>query len=388
MRAWLANNRAALLLAVLLLGGAILGQAVAERTSGPEGPPLSSNVAQPGGALGLAMWLERLGYRVQRIESASTSLDEVSVLFVLLPVRPFARAEATALMDWVRRGGTLVYVPVPRFAPSTIDASARDALANELDIGTRFVPLVATASGTDAFFTAPRAHAFKVDTRWSLDLRGATWVPLVQEGDRVLVASHQLGQGRVYAVSAPPFFTNEDIDELDNAALTLNVLARASGPRTIAFEEAHHRVIETPDLLSVMRVSPWGWAISYAAALTFAFMVWGGRRFGPPVFAAAQPARSSGEYISAFAGLLQRRRATDWLQKRYAALVRRRVSARLGVRSDLPAAELARLLAERQPIDPAALARSLAALDGSSLGERALLELVRSTEEMLRMGGR
>ncbi len=388
MRGWLASHRAALLLATLVLGGAVLGQVVAERTSGPEGPPLSSTDAHPGGTLGLALWLERLGYQVQRVESSTTPLDEGGVLFVLLPVRPFARAEAAALTEWVRRGGTLVYYPGPIFAPATIDAAPRDALPSELEIATRFAPFTTTASGAEAFFTAPRVNTLRVDTRWALELSSDAWVPLVQESDRVYAASRTLGGGRVFVVATEAFFTNEAIERVDNAAFTLNVLARAPGARTVAFEEAHHRMIETPDLLTTMRVSPWGWAIGYAAALTFAFVAWGGRRFGPPVVAATQPARSSGEYISAFAGLLQRRRATDWLQKRYAALVRRRVAARLGVRSDLPAAELARLLAERQPIDPAAFAGSLSALDGSPLGERALLELVNSIEEMLGRGER
>ncbi len=387
MRGWLSRNRAALTLAVLLLAGGVLGQTVAERAGNREGPSLSSNDPHPSGALGMAMWLERLGYRVARIDSGS-SLDDVGVLFVLLPVRAFTRAEASTLADWVRRGGVLVYYPAPAFSPSTLDSSTSDPLATELDIAVRFGSFAATASGIEVFFSAPPARAFTVESRWGLDLGDDAWVPLVQEGDRTYAASRQLGQGRVYAVTSEALFSNGKIAERDNSGFTLNVLARASGSRSVGFEEAHHRMIETPDLLTVMRVSPWGWAVSYAFALTFGFMLWGGRRFGPPVAAAAAPARSSGEYISAFAGLLQRRRATDWLQKRYAALVRRRIATRLGVRSDLQAAELARLLAERQPIDGATFAAGLRALDGNPLGERTLLELVRSIETMLRAGAR
>jgi hypothetical protein len=238
------------------------------------------------------------------------------------------------------------------------------------------------------FFTTPPATSFSVNTRWALDTRGDDWVPLVQEGDRVLAATRQLGEGRVYAVTSEALFSNAAIAERDNAAFVSNVLARAPDPQTIAFEEAHHRPIEAPDLVSVMRVSPWGWAIGYAALLTFGFLAWGGRRFGPAVVPASLPPRSSGEYINAFAGLLQRARATDWLQKRYAALVRRRIATRLGVRADLPVDELARLLAERQPIDRAALAADLGALEGGPLGERSLLSLVRSVEEAIRIGER
>jgi hypothetical protein len=388
VRDWLTRHRAALFLAALLVGGAIIGQTVAERTRDREGPPLTSTDAHPSGALGLALWLERLGYPVQRIDQSGSSLDDVGVLFVLLPLRPFDRAEAAALAGWVRRGGVLVYLPSPNLTTALLDATPRDPLANELEVGLRVGSRTASASGTAPFFTAPPASSLHVDTPWALDLRAEDWVPLVQEGDRVFAASRQLGAGRVYAVSAEALFSNADIGEADNAAFVLNVLARVPDARTVAFEEAHHSPIDAPDLLSVMRVSPWGWALGYAALLTFGFLAWGGRRFGPSVIAAALPPRSSGEYISAFAGLLQRTRATDWLQKRYAALVRRRIAARLGVRADLPADELARFLAERQPIDRAALAADLVALEGRPLGERSLLALVRSIEEALRIGER
>jgi hypothetical protein len=334
------------------------------------------------------MWLERLGHPVQRIGQPGRSLDEVDVLFVLFPVRPFDRTEAAALGNWVRGGGVLVYQPSLPLPLTILDAPPPDALASELEIALRLVPLTARASGVAPFFSAPSASTFPINSRWAVQLGGEGWVPLVQEGDRVFAASRQLGAGRVYAVSTEALFANETIAAGDNAAFVLNVLARAPERRSVAFEEAHHHPIEAPDLLSVMRVSPWGWAVEYAALLTFGFLAWGGRRFGPPVVAAALPPRSTGEYITAFAGLLQRARATDWLQKRYAALVRRRIAARLGVRADLPAEELARLQAERQPIDRAALAADLVALEGTPLGERSLLMLVRSVEETLRVGER
>jgi hypothetical protein len=382
------RHRAALFLATLLVVSAVIGQAVAERTRDREGPPLTSTDTHPGGALALALWLERLGHPVQRIDQSGGSLDDVGVLFVLLPVRAFDRGEAAALVSWVRRGGVLVYLPYPNFSSSLIEGAPSDPLENELQVDLRVVPYTPSASGVGPFFTAPPASSFRVDTRWALNTRGEEWVPLVQQGDRIFVASRQIGEGRVYAVAAEDLFSNASIAAGDNAAFVLNVLARIPARTTVAFEEAHHRQIDAPDLLSVMRVSPWGWAVAYAAFLTFGFLAWGGRRFGPPVVADRLPPRSSGEYISAFAGLLQRARATDWLQKRYAALVRRRIATRLGVRADLAAEELARLLAERHPIDRAALAADLALLDGAPLSERALLTLVRSIEEALRIGQR
>jgi hypothetical protein len=74
----------------------------------------------------------------------------------------------------------------------------------------------------------------------------------------------------------------------------------------------------------------------------------------------------------------------DWVQQQYAGLLRRRLARLLGVRADLPGEDLARLLAERRPVDREELAGHLAALDGPPLGQRALLTHVRAVEQILR----
>ena len=64
------------------------------------------------------------------------------------------------------------------------------------------------------------------------------------------------------------------------------------------------------------------------------------------------------------------------------------VSAELGVRSDLPANELAQFLADRRPIDRAVFVDAIEALDGPPISEHRMLDLVRSIEEMLQRKGR
>jgi hypothetical protein len=388
VRRWLARHRATLFLIGILLMGAVLGQAVSERTSGQREPSLTSTDANPTGALALAMWLESLGYRVNRLDRTSRSLDDVGVLFVLLPRRAFSRAEASAILDWVRSGGVLVYMPSRFLTAATGDPDQSDGLANQLDVASTFVPTTETASARQSVFVAPATEQFTVKAYWGLDLRSDEWIPAVVESNRVFAATRALGEGRVYAASSEQLFSNEGIGIGSNAVFVQNVLARARPAPGVAFEEAHHQSLEVPDLLSVMRGTPWGWAVFYGLIVSFLFMLWGGRRFGPPVLAAVTPARSSGEYISAFAGMLQRARATDWLQKRYAALVRRRLAVTFGVRADLPARDLARVVADRRPVDAEALAVHLTELDGPPVGERRLLDLVRDLEVMLRQGER
>ena len=60
----IAAHRATIMLAALLVFGAIVAQVVGDRK--PSGPSLSSQAADGDGALALAMWLDRLGYPVAR----------------------------------------------------------------------------------------------------------------------------------------------------------------------------------------------------------------------------------------------------------------------------------------------------------------------------------
>jgi hypothetical protein len=179
-------------------------------------------------------------------------------------------------------------------------------------------------------------------------------------------------------------FSNLGIAAQDNEAFVLNILARHPGRRAAAFEEYHHTVLERPDLADTIRTSPWGWSLIYAALIGGIFLVWGGRRFGPALVQERVMARSGGDYVVAFAGLLQKARAVGWVQEQYAGLVRRRLARELAVRADLSVDDLARLLGERRNVDAPALTEQLRALEGPPLGQRALLHTVRSVEQMLR----
>lgn len=383
MRAFLRRHRSSLLLAALLIAGAVAAEVAAERDR-PQ-PVLSSDDASPTGALALALWLERLGYGVERLQGHRSAPDaSVDLLFVLAPIQRFERADAGITLDWVRQGGVLVYLPV-LWPGLNRSGTIADPLDDELGIGLRSGEAPEAAEPFAPFFVAPPARRFDLDAWTRLELRDDSWLPLIEEHDRVLVATRQIGRGRVYAASDRRLFANEGIARADNAAFVLNVLARHPDRRIVAFDEYHHGVVSPPGLLDLARASPWGWAIGYAAGLTFLFILWGGRRFGPPIVPERAPRRSAGEYVAAFAGLLQRARAAGWAQQQYARLVRRRLARALAVSPDLPAHDLARRLAELRPIDPADLADHLAALEGPPLGERSLLARMRAVETALRV---
>ena len=381
----LARHRAALILGALLVAGAVAAQLIGERTNAG-GPPLVSRDSSPTGALALALWLERLGYGVDRLETGSQpELQSGSILFVLEPIRSFSRLEGEATLSWVRRGGVLVYVPSVRSAFSQVSPGlSADVLNDELGITVRFRSLIEETSDPMPFFTAPPASTFALHTREALDLRDDAWAPLIADGDQVIAASRPLDAGRVYVAAADALFANRGIGERDNFAFVLNVLAQHPEVRTVMLEEAHHAAAESPGLMDEMRARPWGWAVIYATLLTMLFLFWAGRRFGPAVVVPREPARSTGEYVVAFGGLLQRARAVDWVQRQLAGSLRRRLSRLLGVRADAPASDIAQVFADRYGGDRQHLTTGLTALEGGPLGERQLLSKIREIESLMR----
>jgi Domain of unknown function (DUF4350) len=397
---FLRRNRATIALVLLLVIGAIIAQVAADRDASQRGEAvLSSRDASPRGSLALALWLERLGYRVSQLAGAvSTPDDTIRYLFVLRPTTRLTQTEARAIVNWVRRGGTLVYVPslIPTFGATGVDVG--DGLGSELDVALQVASGASTATPRSAapvlpFFTSPAGSSFVVADTGALTLGADAWVPLLQVPTagpaQIVAAERRYGAGRAYAVASAGFFDNAHLANADNAALVLNLLARGAEERVVAFDEYHHGEIAATDLASVVRASPWGWAMIYATLVTLLFGLWSGRRFGPPLARESLPGRSAADYVTSFAGLLQRSpgsrgAAVAWAQAQYARLVRRELARAHGIRADLPAGDLASRLAERRPIDPTALAEHLTALDGPPLGQRQLLAELRQLEPILR----
>ncbi len=394
----LRRHREFVALALLLLLGAVVAQIASSASTPAGGPTLASEDASPAGSLALALWLEQLGYRVTRLQDdRSTPDDSIRYLFILRPTLRFSQEDASAVVNWVRRGGTLVYVPA--FVPD-VGASGPvpgDGLSSSLNLTLEAAPNANATGSSPAspvipFFVDPPASRFRYDGFWALRLDNAAWVPLVDldptNATSVIAAERRYGSGRVFAVASDAFFSNAHVGDDDNSTFVLNVLARGAEQRTVAFDEYHHGITAATDLLTGLRGVPVGWAIAYGALVTFGFAVWSGRRFGPPVTRPRPPGRSAADYVSAFAGLLQRGpgkpgAAIAWSQTQYARLVRRSLSRAHGVRADLPAGDLARLLADRRPIDAAALARHLTAIDAPARGEGKLLAEMRELEPIL-----
>ena len=201
-------------LVVVLLGTLLfLGRPDVERP-----PPLSPTSEWPDGTKGLVLLLEAEGAEVTVTDDAPGDVDELDTTDVLLIPIDFLYEldEVSAIDQWVDAGGRLVvtdpysqFTEIRRQSPGgeTLDGGgcAIDALV-EIDEVT------------------PGPEAQMYDTYFG-DGRCFT------EGGAAFVTTTEQGDGTVVSVGGPMVFTNELLDDTDNAGLAVALLAPEPGTR-------------------------------------------------------------------------------------------------------------------------------------------------------------
>src|SRR5439155_2910815 len=106
--------------------------------------------------------------RVTRMQGTESSPDDsTGVLFVLEPTRRLEPVEARLTLDWVRRGGILVYAPSRLPTVTTSGISVEDGLGSELGVARRFGQGSTGGQSSSVvipfpFFTTPPARQFVV----------------------------------------------------------------------------------------------------------------------------------------------------------------------------------------------------------------------------------
>ena len=376
LRLLIVGSGVVLLALVLLIGNR-------DTNDGPRpGPPLSMHASTDGGARGLALWLNELGYRVEPFEYRRWGPpDDIDVLFILSPTRSLTPEQAATTRTWVERGGHLI-----------IGMDWSDPLLEELGLGVAYTTdWVRTAQATLPL-AGNLLGEITVETNTHLVQTDASWVSTLSNTDsgsaRVIGTTRQVGSGQVHVLTSTWVFSNLGIREADNAALILSLLGDNTPGARVMFDEYHHGRTEHGTLTARLFREPWGWAILYAFAIAFIWIAWGGVRFGQPLRAAPSAARrTSGEYITTLAGALRRNRQHGWLQTQYAAQVRRNLARRyrVGRHSDQQADVLAQII-ERQP-RLAGLEAPLRALERGTLSEADARQHMHTIDQILRDTG-
>src|SRR5207302_5210727 len=200
---------------------------------------------------------------------------------------------------------------------------------------------------------------------------------------RTVVALAGEGTGSLIVVgSVGPFLTAE-LGDADNGRFALGLAASAiARGRAVAFDEYHHGVHPSTDVLVLLTRTWPGRAMLFAGIAFFVYLLATGRRLGPAIPLDARPPRSSLEYIRGFAGLVRRSGHGEIARRRLRRDLRGGLARALGLD---PAMPFDRVLATLGAADRerAAEARAVDDALGRRLREDQLLRTVAQIERLV-----
>jgi len=350
--------------------------------SGPSPDDPSSRSAGRSGTLALYTWLhDGLGLsEVHRI-SGAYDLGDLDVLIVNHPTVALSDADARAVLDLLRGGGTLLLTVDGQ------DLAAAAALLDRLGI----VPLTTVrpdvASSTQPIDPGDRVHAIPLGAA-ALAFRVTPDVsPLLTSGGRTVMVGAAVGGGRAYVLGSPYPLSNIGLRPSagDTWALVLALLERARGGR-IGFDEVHHGEGAAATGAEAIFAGPVGLAAGLAGTVVFFWLALSGRRLGRPL-PREDPARvpTASDFVDAMTQLYARSRLRGAVAGRYAEELKQRVGAATGADPHLDdaafCAAIAGYGADRSAAVAAALGRARA-LAASRPAEAELLALARQVDEV------
>lgn len=355
VRAW------ATLLTIAALFALMIGVALVT-TPPPEPIPYDLDAAYPEGLLALRLWLEALGYEVQRIDGLRFEIpNEARLVFVYPNQLLYTTEEAERLRRWVEEGGTLALIGPDHDDRALIEVFGVK-LNPELSYERRLAPLLPLLPGGRAVY--PRDWLSPIQT---LDLSEAPQaVPALAllaafedapslTDPRVVVAVQAVGRGVVWHFAPGVDFTNHALQAFAQGDLLLALLRTVPESSVAAFDTYHlfglSRVGERiATLQDWLYRTPTGWATLFVLIGTGVFWVLNGRRLGPPLAPVElAPRREAAEYVRAMANLYRRARAQAALADYHAHRLKVGLARRRGIRADLPDEEFLEALANTTP---------------------------------------
>lgn len=332
-----------------------------------------------GGTRALYLWLDQLGYEVQRLQPSTFRLEEKGILWLLDPPQSLSQSEAEEISQWIAEGGILVW------AASFPDQS----LLEELEIE-RQAPFFATFQPVTPWIEHPDAQ-YPAFAHFTSSSENALVQPLLADNDGNLAAlKKEIGAGELWLFASSEPFTNQGLHAAQNSALVEGLL-RQLPKKTIIFDEFHHGFGGGGgdwSLAREMRRTPWGWGIYYGAIVLALWIVLHGRAFGRPITLPGEHLRrEAGEYIQSMAWLYRRARLRLPILRHHHERLKRRLTARYRLRHTPDDETFIYELARYRPdLDQQALHAHLKALaQRRQPSEQQLLSLARANDEWLSM---
>ncbi len=342
----------------------------------------SSHGAQGNGTLALYMWLDRMGYRVERIENRAFQIsDTTRVLFVLGPIQTIEQNEAAYILQWVARGNTLIVADNAGLASNNLFRALSvepDTLAERAERVGLTQPLV------DASVDEMQIQTFN-----GLAFENGNFTAYAQAKGKPVLARVKHGDGIVWISSAPALFTNQNLNDEDNARVVAALVANLPRASGIAFDEYHLglQTQETGGFIEVLYDTPWGWGVLFAIVAVFFYLAVNGQRFGrvmpiPKTLAR----RSPSEYVTSMANLFRRANKRGMVLYHYRHSLKRRLGRPYHLNPELGDERYIEMLTRLRPeVDRAELVRILNTLRRTDISEA---ELVQAAEQAVTFGGR
>jgi hypothetical protein len=337
-----------------------------------EGPPLDPRSTRPLGTRGLVVLLEESGAAV----SVSGELPGPDIGAALVLRDSLDEQRRAELAAWVRLGGLLVVAdplsdlvpPVESSTENPFDLGAATGhLPRECDLAMlREVRRLEPSGGVG--FDLPREAGLAVP--------GATGCFPV--GDGWFLVARPFGQGTVVAIGGAGAFVNAVIDDADNGALAVSLLA----PQP----DAHVRFLEpigagggraTLTELIPGRVKNAVWQLAIGFGL---YALWRGRRLGRPVEEPQPVAIPGSELVVAVGHLLQQAKRRDQAAAMLRLDLARSLSSRLGLPPDASPEAVAAAIATHTRFDADYIAALLHATPPDN--DEQMLAVARSLESV------
>jgi len=362
--------------ALVLFIAALVASALSADSSGGIARSASVYDTGPGGTAALRKYLEAMGASTTTVQGDTFAADpaQVGVLFMLGPSEAFTQLDAIAVRSFVAGGGTAVL--------ATDVGVFEGALLDTFDVHVAGVLGPGQYPVGGIAFADPPARTIALDRGVSLSF-GAGRVPLVSASGRTIVALAREGSGSLIVVgSGAPFLTAE-LGEADNGRFALALAAPAiAARRAVAFDEYHHGVHPTTDVLVVLTRTWPGRALVFAGVAFFLYLVASGRRLGPAIPLDPRPPRSSLEYIRGFAGLVRRSGHGEIARRRFSRELRTALARELGLDPETPLDEIVAEVATTDR-ERAAQVRALDEALARPLRDDALLRTVRGIGQVI-----
>lgn len=350
------------------------------------------------------------------LNRAVDKLSTSSLLCLLGPSRAPAPQEWSAILDWVRRGGSVLVAA--RWESPELEISA---------LHTKVIPF-ASQSGKESKATSSSGKAarsqktpqFSIVRRhpssllrtnllptpnfsWSTEgeIEPGMGEPLVTDGDHVQAVRLKHGNGTIVLAASDYIFSNDALadSEKDNAALGIQLVRTAmEGSGNLGYDPTKKTLIlfdeflnttGTPKVVGVMFNHALRPLTVQILALLVLFGMTGSRRFGGLLPRATPDRRDITEHINSLGTLYYRSNSVQPLL----ALVLDRVRQELRLRGDKdPDAATLAAAAQRVRRDPEELRRLLIAAKAASqtptLARRKGAALLRQLEELRQEIGR